>query len=188
MEHSDTKDYYELMIDVAVLFGANKTVAEREQYDALRFEMELAKVHLWTTSFFLQISISISPFQIAATVEEPFTTSANSNTFTVQQLQEMYSYIDWMEFIEGHLNHSVTIDKNDAVIAVDKNYLLHLNNVLKSTSPRVIANYFAWRLVFFTSDLLNDALYKRKWQYFNERTTLTANIRIAECVKKAMHL
>lgn len=93
-----------------------------------------------------------------------------------------------MEFITEQLNHSVTIDEDDVVIVVDKNYLLHLNNVMKSTSPRVIANYFAWRLVLFSSDLLNDVLSKRKRQYFNERTKLNANIRIAECVKKTMHL
>lgn len=44
MEYAATKDYYGFMIDAAVLFGANKTLAEREQYDALRFEMDLAKV------------------------------------------------------------------------------------------------------------------------------------------------
>lgn len=93
-----------------------------------------------------------------------------------------------MEFINEHLNHSVTIDGNDVAIVVDKKYLSQLNDVIKSTSLRVIANYFAWRLVLFSSDLLNDALYKRKRQYFNERITLTTNIRIPECVKKTMRL
>lgn len=46
MEYSATRDYYKFMIDAAVLFGVNKTVAEREMHDALRFEMELAKVHI----------------------------------------------------------------------------------------------------------------------------------------------
>lgn len=91
-----------------------------------------------------------------------------------------------MDFINGNLNYSTTIDKNDVAIVVDKNYLMHLNDVIKSTSSRVIANYFAWRLVFFGSDLLNDALYKRKRQYLNEKTVLTANIRIADCVKKTL--
>lgn len=93
-----------------------------------------------------------------------------------------------MEFINEQLNHSVTIEEDDVVIVVDKNYLLHLNDVIKSTSPRVIANYFAWRLVLFSSDLLNDALYKRKRQYLNERNELTAKIRTAECVEKTIRL
>lgn len=93
-----------------------------------------------------------------------------------------------MDFINKHLNHSLTIDENDVVIVIDKNYLLHLNDVMTATSQRVIANYFAWRLVFFSSDLLNDALYQRKRQYSYEKTALTANIRIAECVKKTIQL
>lgn len=32
------------MVDAAVIFGANKTAAELELYDALLFEMALAKV------------------------------------------------------------------------------------------------------------------------------------------------
>lgn len=34
------------MVDAAVLFGANKTTAERDLRSALQFEMELAKVAL----------------------------------------------------------------------------------------------------------------------------------------------
>lgn len=82
----------------------------------------------------------------------------------------------------------MTIDENDVAIVIDKNYLLHLNDVMTSTSQRVIANYFAWRLVLFGSDLLNDALYQRKLQYSFEKIALTANIRIAECVKKSIQL
>lgn len=93
-----------------------------------------------------------------------------------------------MEFINGHLNHAVAIDENDVVITPDKNYLQHLGGVLQSTPPLVIANYFAWRLVLLSSDLLNDVLYQRRWQYFNEKTDLTPKIRITECVKKTLQL
>ena len=44
LEDSNVKAYYEFMVDSAVVFGANKTVAEAELLDSLRFEMELAKV------------------------------------------------------------------------------------------------------------------------------------------------
>lgn len=100
----------------------------------------------------------------------------------------MYPYLNWMEFINEHLNHSMTIDENAVVIVVDKNYLLHLNDVITLTSQRVIANYFAWRIVLFGSDLLDDALYQRKRKYSFEKTALTANVRIDECVKKTIQL
>lgn len=44
LEDANVKAYYEFMVDSAVVFGANKTVADVELLDSLRFEMELAKV------------------------------------------------------------------------------------------------------------------------------------------------
>lgn len=46
LEDANVKAYYEFMVDSAVVIGANKTVAEVELLDSLRFEMELAKVTL----------------------------------------------------------------------------------------------------------------------------------------------
>lgn len=43
---SNVKAYYDFMVDVAVIFGANKSDAERELYDSLKFEIELSKVSL----------------------------------------------------------------------------------------------------------------------------------------------
>lgn len=47
--------------------------------------------------------------------------------------------------------------------------------------------FLGWRLVFYISDLLNDALYRRRWKYF-ERTAFSSGIRRTECVRKAMQL
>lgn len=44
MEEPNVKAYYEFMVDAAVVFGANRSVAEQELLDSLRFEIELAKV------------------------------------------------------------------------------------------------------------------------------------------------
>lgn len=44
MEHRFVKSYYDFMVDMAVIFGANRTNAEIEFLDVLQFEMELAKV------------------------------------------------------------------------------------------------------------------------------------------------
>lgn len=43
-EHPHVRAYLNFMIDVAVIFGANRTTAESELHDALQFEIELAKV------------------------------------------------------------------------------------------------------------------------------------------------
>lgn len=44
IEDTNVKAYYDFMVDAAVIFGANKTVAELELLDSLKFEIELAKV------------------------------------------------------------------------------------------------------------------------------------------------
>lgn len=44
MEHPKVKAYYEFMVDAAVIFNANRSIAKLELLDTLQFEIELAKV------------------------------------------------------------------------------------------------------------------------------------------------
>lgn len=44
MNETVVKAYYQYMVDTAVLFGAEKTRAEKEMMDALQFEIALANV------------------------------------------------------------------------------------------------------------------------------------------------
>lgn len=44
MNDTNVQAYLEFMIDVAVIFGANRTRAEKEMTDVLEFEIELANV------------------------------------------------------------------------------------------------------------------------------------------------
>ena len=44
IQDTNVKAYYDFMVDVAVMFGANRSAAERELLDSLNFEIELAKV------------------------------------------------------------------------------------------------------------------------------------------------
>lgn len=61
----------------------------------------------------------------------------------------MYSYTNWTIFVSEHLNGSTAIGDSDAIIVMDKNYLLHLNDVMGSTSRRTIANYFGISLLVY---------------------------------------
>lgn len=44
IQDTNVKAYYDFMVDAAIMFGANKSDAERELLDSLNFEIELAKV------------------------------------------------------------------------------------------------------------------------------------------------
>lgn len=60
IEDINVKAYYDFMVDAAVIFGANKSDAERELLDSLKFEIELAKV-----SYFAKIiKIFVGPYLI----------------------------------------------------------------------------------------------------------------------------
>lgn len=46
MNDSLTKAYYEYMVDMAVIFGAEKIRAKTELHDSLQFEINLANVRV----------------------------------------------------------------------------------------------------------------------------------------------
>lgn len=56
IKDTNVKAYYDFMVDVAVMFGANQSAAERELLDSLNLEIQLAKV------FFLNIVFSSSKY------------------------------------------------------------------------------------------------------------------------------
>lgn len=74
--------------------------------------------------------------------------------------------MNWLEFINGLLPQGVYIDENELLIVDVPDYFAQLGPILLATPKRTIANYFAWRSVFFGSGLLNAALHSRKLQFY----------------------
>lgn len=109
------------------------------------------------------------------------------NEFSVQELQKIFPSVNWVEYIDWSLFNGVPFNESEIVIVPDKNYFLQLEPLLQSTSKRTIANYFAWRLVLFTAELLNDDLHQR-YQKFVATTTGVekSEPRLTECVKRTM--
>lgn len=79
------------------------------------------------------------------------------------------------------------VDGNEVVIVLDLKYILQLDHILQTTPKRTIANYFAWRSVMFSSELLNNILHQQADQ-FSAKTTgmLKADSREKECIKQTM--
>lgn len=46
IDNKNVKIYYNFMVDLAVKFGAEQSVAERDMRDAVEFEIQLAKVSI----------------------------------------------------------------------------------------------------------------------------------------------
>lgn len=182
-------DYYSFMVDSANLFGANITKATPEMLDILRFEIKLAKVRC---DFFYNVfALNVIYFiifllQISMTNAQRKNVSHIYNTMTVQELQANYPYLNWLEYFNVQLQNETQIDQNETVIVLDKSYLQRLGSIMELTPKRTIANYFAWRLVFFGSYLLNDVLDNQRRQHFN-MPPLTPSTRLTQCIKKTMN-
>lgn len=57
IEDTNVKAYYDFMVNAAVIFGANRSIAEQELLDSLKFEIELAKVKMLNFHFCFTICI-----------------------------------------------------------------------------------------------------------------------------------
>jgi len=102
------------MVDIAVLFGADRQKATEELRESLDFEIELAK-------------ISMTP-------EEEKDVSKVINFMKIADLQQKFPSIDWQEFLNKLLNHFIP---QDTIICVaSPKYMSNLDTLLSKTPKR----------------------------------------------------
>ncbi|XP_045472606.1 neprilysin-2-like [Harmonia axyridis] len=124
---SVVRQYLELMVDFAVMFGAGDFDAAAAMEEALLFEIHLAKKtvskvdHRNTTLFY--------------------------NKMTLKQLKQQHGNIDWMKLFQYILPENVKLyDEREIVVEVPS-YIDALEKLLKNTPPKTVANYLFWRAV-----------------------------------------
>ncbi|KAB0797723.1 hypothetical protein PPYR_08716 [Photinus pyralis] len=122
------KAYFNYMVEVAVIFGAERKFAEYELEVMIRFRGELA-------------NITLPP-------EERRNETALYNPMTIRELQERYPSIKWVEFINNVMaftDRGMTI--NDSVVINVPEYISQLEKLLQKTSRRVQANHAIFQAV-----------------------------------------
>lgn len=137
--------YYEYMVDIAVLFGADKTKAKKELLESLEFEMKLANIS-WPT-------------------EKRRNSNDLYNLRTVKQLQEAYPYVDWLDYINALLPKGLVIDETEIINVSVLSFMDDLGKLLATTPKRTIANYMMWRIHAFSVAFLTEEFRKRQLQY-----------------------
>lgn len=158
---TNVKAYLEFMVDVAVMLGANKTRAQNEMTEVLLFEESLANVH---------------PDQYYA--KHP-----------IHELEEIYTQINWTDFVNWNLNNVHRVTENETVVFYDPFYVDYLVTELETLSKRTIANYLAWRLVLMSSEFLNDELRQRFYQFEASKSGVQKiHPRSSKCAKQTMEL
>ncbi|KFB42374.1 AGAP001791-PA-like protein [Anopheles sinensis] len=146
MENPIVSAYYEYMVDMAVLLGADEARAKRELLDSLNFEMALANISLPN--------------------EKRSNANALYNPMTVKEFQQRYPYTDWVDYFNAILKDTgIVIDENEMINLTVPKFMKQLGPLLQNTPKRVMANYVMWRISEFSSVFLTEKLRKRQLQY-----------------------
>lgn len=137
--------YYDYMVDIAVIFGANRDVAIKELGESLQFEMDLANIS-WPN-------------------EKRRNSSALYNLHTIGELQKTYPYIMWKEYINALLPVGLDIDDDEPINVSVPSFFESLGTLLAKTPKRTIANYMMWRIHAFSISFLSEEFRKRQLEY-----------------------
>lgn len=177
------------MLKNAIILGANETQSEKDLKEVNEFELKLDNVNRNFIHLFLSEMWKLKIFftQITVPQEERRNNSAQYNPCTIKQLQELYPYLDWLDYVNSMLPPGLNVTENETVINSAPKFFERLGEVLNSTSKRTIANYLLFRVIFTTSNTLTSDL--RKLQLELDQVvfgTQSEQPRWKECIQYAL--
>lgn len=104
------------MVDVAKALGADNMTAYNEMKAALDFEIELAKAMMPRVDR-RNLTIIL-------------------NRLTVQEIQDRFPYLNWLEYINKLMPKNVQITKDEMMSVTSLEFLTNLGPLLKRTPRR----------------------------------------------------
>ncbi|EFA04401.2 neprilysin-2 [Tribolium castaneum] len=159
---------YEYLVELAVLFGADRTAARAEMREVVEFQIELAKM--------------IIPY------EERKNVSLSYNPVTIRELQRNFTTIPWLKLINNYLS-PIMLTSDTVVNVAVPTFLERLENFLPTVKKRVLANYMFTRLVVASTTHLPEEFRKKDLDFV--RTVYgqkEATPRWKECIWQANRL
>ncbi|CAG5093470.1 Similar to Ece1: Endothelin-converting enzyme 1 (Mus musculus) [Cotesia congregata] len=157
------KAYYDYMVNISVLLGADEPIAESELSDSLEFELEL-------TSISNNLLID-SLLNNTALIEE----------MSVADMIERWPSVNWIKFFKMATQPFYEI--NNATIIRTAGSFIYLDNliqILNYTPKRIQANFGLWNIIERLVPFLIDTLSSVDW--IDEETKKNA-IAKAEAIK-----
>lgn len=155
--------YYDYMVDIAVILGADKARASEELKESLEFEMKLANISLPN--------------------EKRRNATLLYNPMTVAELSKTFPSVPWREYFNTLLFPSVQVSKNELVIVNVPSFISDLEDLLNKTPKRVQANYVMWRAAAASVSYLTEEIRKRQLAYSTALSGKTEReARWKECV------
>ncbi|XP_051172592.1 neprilysin-2-like isoform X2 [Leptopilina boulardi] len=146
LNDSTIEAYYNYMVDIAIIFGADETKARDELKRSVLFEMNLVN--------------------ISSTEEE----RDYNNLTTIKELEINYSFISWKEYFSNLLNPNNEADENDEVLVKDPNFFSEFEKVMVNFTKRDQANFIMWKVVREMISYLNDDVRGRELKFLTYTT------------------
>ncbi|XP_041067411.1 phosphate-regulating neutral endopeptidase PHEX isoform X2 [Carcharodon carcharias] len=148
----------QLMIDVAVLLGANTTTARIDMESVLEFEIKLAKI--------------IIPHSNR-------TSEALYNKLSILHLQQTIPQFDWLRYVRMVINADLYpelshINTSEEVVVYVPQYFKNLFQLLDTVDKRTIANYIVWRVVYRRTANLSQRFLTRRLEFLKVLTGATS--------------
>ena len=165
-EDETVEAYSELLVDLAVLMGADKSFAKYEVKNLIDFLQKLANV--------------------SQSDEERRDRASLYNPMTVNELQQKYPTIYWLEYLNNILilPESRVTSKTEVSVHSPQ-FIGAIDGILQHTSKRVLANYLIFDAIRSFELFMPDAIRNREQQYTAVVTGAQAReSRWSECVSK----
>merc|ERR1712158_68687 len=167
LEDRTVAAYYKYMVNVAVLPGAERSVAESEMKESIEFEIELARASMPR--------------------ERRRDSNRMYNPMMIRDLKEYAPMVPWLEYINKILTPEILVVKDtERVILDEPGYMRNLTEILKRTPKRTIANYMFFRAASSSLGFFTEAARKVQEDYSQELTGTTSKTpRWKQCVGTA---
>ena len=140
LEEPEVKAYFQYMIDVAVLLGAEEKTAKEELQKVLNFEMRLASISAPKTE-----RRNKTKLYNPTTLGEFPTLEGQPDSWTTY-MQKVFDFGGKRE---------ISIEDSERVIIYDPNFYKNLSSVLNEADKRTKANYAGWRMASATMKYLS---------------------------------
>ncbi|XP_033212284.1 neprilysin-2-like [Belonocnema kinseyi] len=124
LSHRMVTVYLDYMVDIAVLFGANREKAKTEMKESLKFEINLAT--------------------ISKGEHDKSNQTAANNRMTVTDLSEKYRSIPWKVYFNSlysAIKSSIVIDDKETIIVGEPSFFKDFEKLIKNTPRRALATY-----------------------------------------------
>ncbi|KAJ8664431.1 hypothetical protein QAD02_006093 [Eretmocerus hayati] len=132
-EDAFVKKYFDYMVDLAEILGANRSYAIEELNNSLHFEIEMAKIKVKS---------------------DDLTISDSYNSIKVKELSELCPHVPWLDYLTNILQPPNPIQPSDSVIVNSPSNIREYCELFDRTSNRTMANYAFFNFVSYFANLL----------------------------------